>query len=90
VKSGDNALEIRVTTLWPNRLIGDEALPAENEYDPRTKAIKRLPDWYLASQPKPAGGRATFTTWQHFTKDDPLTESGLRGPVRILIRSSKD
>jgi hypothetical protein len=90
VSPGENQLEIRVTTLWPNRLIGDDALPEENEYDPKTKAIKRLPDWYLAGQPKSAGGRTTFTTWQHFTKDDPLTESGLRGPVRILIRSATD
>ncbi|MES2921820.1 MAG: glycosyl hydrolase [Verrucomicrobiota bacterium] len=90
VNPGENQLEIHVTTLWPNRLIGDEALPVENEYDPKTKAIKRLPDWYLAGKPKPAGGRTTFTTWQHFTKDDPLTESGLRGPVRILFRSMTD
>jgi alpha-L-rhamnosidase/Concanavalin A-like lectin/glucanases superfamily len=90
VKPGENTLEIRVTTLWPNRLIGDEALPVENEYDPQTKAIKRLPDWYLAGKPKPAGGRTTFTTWQHFAKDAPLTESGLRGPVRILVRSTTD
>jgi hypothetical protein len=31
-KAGDNDLELRVTNLWPNRLIGDEQLPAENEY----------------------------------------------------------
>jgi hypothetical protein len=29
-------------------------------------AIKGLPDWYKQGQPKPAGGRVTFTTWQHW------------------------
>lgn len=29
IKEGSNVLEIRVTNLWPNRLIGDAALPKE-------------------------------------------------------------
>lgn len=29
VHEGDNALEVRVTNLWPNRLIGDARLPEE-------------------------------------------------------------
>jgi hypothetical protein len=29
VKPGTNLLEIEVVNLWPNRLIGDAALPAE-------------------------------------------------------------
>jgi hypothetical protein len=31
-RPGDNDLEIQVTNLWPNRLIGDEQFPAECEY----------------------------------------------------------
>lgn len=30
VKPGENALEIRVVNLWPNRLIGDQSLPPEH------------------------------------------------------------
>jgi len=82
-RAGANDLEIRVTTLLVNRLIGDEALPAENEYDPRNRAIRRLPDWYVAGQPKPAGGRSTFSTWKFYRAGDPLVEAGLLGPVTL-------
>jgi hypothetical protein len=42
VKPGDNVLEVRVADLWPNRMIGDAALPeAErftwSSYEPFTK-----------------------------------------------------
>ena len=87
VRSGENELEIRVTNLWPNRLIGDEHLPPENEYDVTGGffggAIKALPEWYAQGKPKPPGGRITFTTWKHYDKDSPLLASGLIGPVRL-------
>jgi hypothetical protein len=82
VRSGDNDLEIRVTNLWVNRLIGDEQQPAENEYGP-DGGIRKMPDWYTQGKPKPAGGRITFAAWKHFDKDSPLLESGLIGPVRL-------
>lgn len=89
--AGNNTLEIKVTTLWPNRLIGDEHLPAENDYGKGEKVplgafgeeINKLPDWYVEGKPKPPGGRITFTTWRHYEKDDPLLESGLLGPVSL-------
>jgi hypothetical protein len=90
-KSGNNLLEIAITNLWPNRLIGDEKLPDEAEYVSGVNAgpysvlsngaIKKLPDWYAEGKPKPAGGRVTFTTWKHYHADSPLLESGLIGPV---------
>ncbi|HEX7632446.1 MAG TPA: glycosyl hydrolase, partial [Lacunisphaera sp.] len=60
---GTNQLEVRVATLWPNRLIGDEQLPAENNYGIRDEqgndphGILQLPAWYREGQPKPPGGR---------------------------------
>jgi hypothetical protein len=56
-KPTGNSLEIAVTNLWPNRLIGDAALPVE----------KRL-----------------TRTNIDLSKDQPLLESGLLGPVRIM------
>lgn len=88
VHPGNNSLEVRVTNLWPNRLIGDEYLPAEYEYSDKGRSIKdigeikRIPDWFLQNKPKP-GDRVTFSTWKHYSKNSPLLEAGLLGPVRL-------
>jgi beta-galactosidase/beta-glucuronidase len=88
VRKGDNLLEIEVTNLWPNRLIGDEHLPAEYEYHVSafgwTGGIAELPEWYRQGLPKPPGKRVAFTTWKHYSAETPLLESGLLGPVRLL------
>jgi hypothetical protein len=57
-KAGTNQLQVKVTNLWPNRMIGDLSLP-ENK-------------------------RVTWAAYQPFTKDSPLLESGLLGPVKIV------
>jgi len=86
VHEGENTLEVRVATLWPNRLIGDEQLPEENQYGPPTGeqglGLVALPDWYIENKSKP-GERITFASWKHYDKDDPLLASGLLGPVRL-------
>jgi len=87
LKPGINKLEVRVTNLWPNRMIGDEYLPKENEYD-SNGLITKLPDWYVNNKEK-QGQRITFSTWNNFKKTDPLLESGLLGPVRLIIGVEK-
>lgn len=88
VRKGGNSLEVQVTNLWPNRLIGDEHMPAENEYKVSafgwTGGIAELPEWYRKGLPKPPGKRIAFTTWKHYSAETPLLESGLLGPVRLL------
>lgn len=100
LQKGLNKLEISVTNLWPNRLIGDEQLPDPDKFAPGGSAsgrdglikgyIEQLPNWYVNGRPKPADGRVAFTTWKHYTKDSPLLESGLIGPVRLLQAVMKE
>jgi len=77
---GANKLQVKVTNLWPNRLIGDEQLPPDCEWN--GKQLKAWPQWLLDGKPSPTG-RLTFTTWRHYTKESPLLESGLLGPVTL-------
>jgi hypothetical protein len=57
LKAGANRIEVQVTNLWVNRLVGDEQPSAEKRY--------------------------TFSTFKPYTKDSPLVESGLLGPVTL-------
>ena len=82
-RAGRNLLEVRVTNLWPNRLIGDEQLPADCDYRPGGP-ILAWPSWLLEGTPRPSG-RIAFTTWQHWTRESPLIESGLLGPVTVHV-----
>ena len=52
VRAGANALEIKVANQWPNRMIGDAALPAEKRFtwsswEPFTKDTPLLPSGLL-------------------------------------------
>jgi alpha-L-rhamnosidase/Glycosyl hydrolases family 2, sugar binding domain len=93
IKPGNNEVEVKITNVWANRLIGDEQQPADCIFSPGDPAfnagsfLKEFPDWFLKGEPRPARERYTFTTWNYFTKESPLVSSGLLGPLRFVIET---
>jgi len=88
VKSGVNTIEIAVTNTWVNRLIGDEQFPEDCTWGDLTRAGRSLmefPEWLIRNQPRPVKERQAFSTWNYYTKDSPLSESGLMGPVKLVF-----
>ena len=93
LKPGRNELEIEVTNLWPNRLIGDEQLPPDAQWVSADfngivgfgEKLLRWPDWLLKGQ-QSSTGRYTFATWKLWTAKDKLLPSGLLGPVTLRAR----
>ncbi len=99
LKAGANELVVNVVNLWPNRLIGDDMLPPDADWSkyfapgvpvPPTHGwvLKNWPQWLLQGKPSPTG-HVTFASWKLWSKDDPLMESGLLGPVRIVATARR-
>lgn len=84
IKKGKNILEIKITNLWPNNLIGDEKLPLDIERKGAQTIAK--PNW-LKNNRERTSGRTTFPSWNHYNKDSNLLTSGLLGPVQINVLS---
>ena len=89
VKSGRNKVEIAVTNLWKNRLIGDENYPEPGEYE-SWGPLKNIPQWYQEGKPRPETQRVGFVSTKIVTKEDQLVSSGLLGPVNISWRSKAE
>jgi hypothetical protein len=107
VKAGDNTVSVAVTSLWPNRMIADAALPQPYDYvdaewaigenqgadgkmtPVMARKITKLPDWYTHGEAQPKSDRVTFSTWTFFQKDEPLLDSGLLGPVRLVFSETR-
>jgi len=75
-KEGENHLEIDVTNLWTNRLIGDSRLPKEKRLTGSNVQLFRETDKYRV--------------FQGFSPKDPLTPSGLIGPVRLEFGEERE
>jgi hypothetical protein len=58
-------------------------LPEDSERHP-DGTLKRWPQWLLDVKASPAG-RYAFTSWRLWKKGDALFESGLFGPVRVVV-----
>ncbi len=80
---GANWLEIGVTNLWVNRMLGDEELPEDSDRNP-DGTLRAWPRWVEEGRPSPTG-RFTFTSWRLWKKGEPLVESGLIGPVTLRV-----
>ena len=93
---GDNLLEVDVTNLWVNRMVGDEQEPDDVEWSepvafgaaPNSPTIgrfmKEVPEWLSQGQPRPSKRKA-IVSFKFFEKDTPLLRSGLIGPVVLKI-----
>lgn len=82
LRPGTNSLEVDVTNLWVNRLIGDEQFPDDCDWG-EGKYLTKWPDWFENGTNRPVRSRVTFTTWKHWKQNDQLMPSGLIGPVTL-------
>lgn len=92
LRAADNELELEITNVWANRLMGDDLEPDDGVWlhpDPaqipiheKDLYLKEFPDWFLKGQPRPSKGRYCFTIWNYATQQ--LMPSGLLGPVRLV------
>lgn len=97
VHAGVNDIEVEVTNLWPNRMIGDELEPDDLEWsEPMVytyahgspdvgRYLASIPDWLRDGTPRPSSGRKTVGCFKFFKADSPLLPSGLLGPVIVNV-----
>lgn len=89
-KPGDNTLMVEVANPDGNRMIGDEQLPPDVEYNTtdgwgnKVKKAVNYPDWIIQGGKSP-NGRVFFSTLipSEVQKNAPLKPSGLIGPVSL-------
>jgi hypothetical protein len=94
LRKGDNRVEVSVTNLWVNRMVGDELEPDDMEWAepfrfgavPREPAVgrflKSVPQWLINGEPRPTRRKAVMS-FKFFGKDHPLKPAGMMGPVTL-------
>lgn len=92
---GKNEIVIDVANLWANRMIADEAEPADLQWGKegfvaghgsKGFGLVSYPEWLAKDLPRPSQGRRSFSSWGYFHKEDPLLPSGLLGPVSLSFQ----
>lgn len=97
LNSKENVIEVDVTNLWVNRMIGDEMEPDDIEwcepfiydYAPGKPEVgrfmKSVPQWLSSGSPRPSKGRHTVVSFKFFKATDALLPSGILGPVKLEV-----
>ena len=91
LKPGSNRVEVTVANRWTNRLMADNKLPPDAEYqtkfnsNPRSFGLlEKFPDWYNDPAKIRARQRTTFESYNPYFKPNAKPEpSGLIGPVSV-------
>jgi hypothetical protein len=84
LQAGKNDLQIEVANTWVNRLIGDEQLPLDSQWQ-NWETLSQWPGWFREKTQRPPE-RYTFTSARHYSKNSPLMPSGLLGPVTLQVQ----
>jgi len=90
LRPGTNSIQVKVTNLWINRMIGDEFLPEDAEFNYAPGDIftdgtaRSWPDWLIWNRPR-TSGRITYSNYKIWRQSDNLIDSGLIGPVKVVL-----
>ncbi len=87
VKEGENQMEIEVANLWPNRLIGDAALPKDKRIN-QTNIITYNTPLQKTEIPDSGWAQGKCADCKECIKSGAAPEllpSGLLGPVRLKM-----
>jgi len=88
LKAGVNTFEVEVTSNFVNRMIADEKLPQDTEYEMKGSLfnigrLAKFPDWYGKPELEAKRARKTWAIWKHFDGTEATVNAGLAGPITL-------